>query len=136
MKNVKRRRGFSLLEAIIALAVITIVSAATVSLLLSSASLDGENFRMMQIYNEAENAVECFRFDKTNFKANVERANGACTANGEELVWEKEGYTSKIIVYDETRLEYTAVTKSGEVIYAFTYQNGAYELIYPQGGQS
>lgn len=61
-KKIRSRRGISLAEVMIALAIITIVSAAALSLTLSSAKVDAMALRTTQITMAGENALECFRY--------------------------------------------------------------------------
>ena len=80
-KKVLSRRGFSLVEVVIALAVITIITAATFPLIDSGTKLQAINSRKFETANITENAIECFRFDSDNFETNFNK----CLADGEEL---------------------------------------------------
>lgn len=66
MKTVKRNRnkraGFSIAEAVIALAIIAIVSVGMMTMILSSVKVEEKSLETQYYFNYAENAVECFRF--------------------------------------------------------------------------
>ena len=69
MKNDKKarmRRGFSVAEVIVALAVVVIVSAAATSLIVSHAKLEATTVEMVTAANIAENAIECYRYAGKN----------------------------------------------------------------------
>lgn len=58
----RQKKGFSLMEAVIALSLITIISISMISLLLAAGKVEIKTFETQQYYNLAENAVECFRY--------------------------------------------------------------------------
>lgn len=61
----KKKRGFSLAETAVALAVIAIVSGAAMSMVLSSADIEGSTMLTSYVINDAENVVDCFRYADT-----------------------------------------------------------------------
>ena len=70
MRNSKRkthissRRGFTVLEVVIALTVIVIVSASAFALIHSHIKLEQQSIQSIEATNIAENAIECFRYAK------------------------------------------------------------------------
>ena len=82
MRNSERnahssRRGFTVLEVVIALTVITIVSASAFALIHSHIKLEQQSIQSIEATNIAENAIECFRFangDSGGFKDAYETA--------------------------------------------------------------
>lgn len=65
-KKARMRRGFSVAEVIVALAVVVIVSAAATSLIVSHAKLEATTVEMVTAANIAENAIECYRYAGRN----------------------------------------------------------------------
>lgn len=65
-KRARMRRGFSVAEVIVALAVVVIVSAAATSLIVSHAKLEATTVEMVTAANIAENAIECYRYAGRN----------------------------------------------------------------------
>ena len=63
-ENMKPRRGVALAEAVIALVVIGIISVATLTVIFSSVQIENKTIVAMDVHNQAENAIECFRFAK------------------------------------------------------------------------
>ena len=60
--NLKSRRGFSLAEVVVALAVIVIVTGAALLLVNSHTKLQVRTAQNISAANTVENAIECFRF--------------------------------------------------------------------------
>ena len=56
------RRGFTMVELVIALVIIAIVSLATVSLIITQNNMNLKSTQVIEATNVAENAIECFRF--------------------------------------------------------------------------
>ena len=142
------RKGFSLLEALVSLTVVVIVSIATVSLMLTSARLDGENMRSFEAHNQAENAVECFRFaeSENEFLQAFAKSLQTPVEEGElptfeeiegQNVFSQNGYvvTFTALDFGNNKFAYTA-SENGVEIYTFIYENGAHTLVYAEGAQS
>lgn len=64
--HISSRRGFTVLEVVIALTVITIVSASAFALIHSHLKLEKQSVQSIEATNIAENAIECFRFANNN----------------------------------------------------------------------
>ena len=63
ISNIKKnRRGFTVVEVIVALTVIIIVSGATLMLVASQANAETIAIQTIEATNIAENAIECFRY--------------------------------------------------------------------------
>ena len=57
-KNMRSRKGVSMVEVVVALVVITIISLATLSVVFVSAKGESKTIVAMEVRNSAENAVE------------------------------------------------------------------------------
>lgn len=79
MNKLNSKKGFTVVELVVALAVILIVSATAIGLINSQNTIYLRTMQTTEATNMAENAVECFRF---------------AVNNGEdfEAVFEKAGY--------------------------------------------
>ena len=82
-KKILSRRGFSIVEVVVALAVVTIITAAMFPLLNSGTKLQEQSMRTFESANIAENAIECFRF--AGGQNNVMFTNSLKTALGLSL---------------------------------------------------
>ena len=108
-ENMKSRKGVALAEAVIALVVIGIISVATLTIIFSSIQVENKTIVAMDVRNQAENAIECFRFakgDKDIFFACLNKTavdGGLAFEETEEnkLVLDKGGYTITITLKPE-----------------------------------
>ncbi len=125
-RNQNKKRGFSLMEAIIALAIIVMIGGATLTLVLSSVKVENATAVKMNAVNDAQNAVECFRYARDNGtdletllqKAGVIDENAA-QENG-QYETEKVGYTLILTVQGNNGIR--VVAKNGEAtVYELTY---------------
>ncbi len=62
----RSRRGFTIVELVIALSVIVIVTGVSIGVVSVTNKSDGETIDMIEATNIGENAVECFRFALKN----------------------------------------------------------------------
>ena len=64
--NKNGRRGFTMVELVVALAIIAIVSIATVLLIITQTNMNAKSIQVVEATNVAENAIECFRYAVNN----------------------------------------------------------------------
>ncbi len=98
-----RRRGFTLLEAVAAIAVVVIVSAAALTLALSSVRAEERALRLDEVSILAENAVECYRAAKDfdEFATLIEDTeNGDFESDGSTVTLRRRGYTVTMDISD------------------------------------
>jgi prepilin-type N-terminal cleavage/methylation domain-containing protein len=165
MKNIRSRKGVTIIEVVIALAIITIISAATLSLIVMSEGVETKAENAFIVKNSAENAIECFRFAK-NYA--LELSAGTEISMAESLpklfasYLRKTGYVIGTMtdgVFTESQLELKKeisvdtnsvfrMIKGGCVIlieqttdgFAYTARNAKgeeiYSFTYPEGGAS
>ena len=138
-KNMESRRGVALAEVVIALVVITIISVATLSVMFSSVQIENKTIVAMDVRNQAENAIECFRFakgDETTFIAclnQTEDNNFAPTGENNTYVLDKGGYKTTITVTVDntdamTGFEFVATYENNdEEIYRFDFPKSSKE---------
>lgn len=65
-KPLHSRKGVGITEVVIALAIIAIISAFTLTLIVMSIGVENKSVAAIEVKNAAENAMECFRFAKNN----------------------------------------------------------------------
>ena len=125
--NVKRnrsRRGISLVEVVVALTVITIISAAALSLVISSARVDANSLRSTQVMMAAENVLECYRFAESEeeFAALLEKTGDYKGSDGVFVLTEKSYVIT--VHYTNTKLTFSATDGDGEEIYSYEFDKG------------
>lgn len=123
----RSRRGISLVEVVVALTVITIISAAALSLVISSARVDANSLRSTQVMMAAENALECYRFaeNKDNF-ADLLKKTGDYTEDQEAVgtyVLTEKAYVITIS-YTDAKLTFSATDSDGKEIYNYEFNKG------------
>jgi len=128
MKIFKSKRGFSMTEVIIALTIITVVSAAAVSLIVASVKQQTDTINSLEIYNCAENSIEIFRFsdDMNEMLGYLKKTDGDYKISDGEIILEKDNYTVKISVdFSANKLDFDAIQKrGGKSIYSVSYEKG------------
>ena len=155
-KNMESRRGVALAEVVIALVVITIISVATLSVMFSSVQIENKTIVAMDVRNQAENAIECFRFAKSNVETFI-----ACLNQTEVekyiLIEQKEnvrtyeldkgGYKTTITVETEKYVEVdqeSGTTKIIDKVVRFHFKTGydntqsndlIYEFFFPSNDE-
>ena len=65
MKNIRSRKGVTVMEVVIALVIITAISAVSLSMIVISHDVEAKAESAITAKNAAENAVECYRFAKS-----------------------------------------------------------------------
>ena len=109
-KNMKSRKGVALAEAVIALVVIGVISVATLTIIFSSVQVENKTIVAMDVRNQAENAIECFRFAKGDEKTfvaclNQTEVNDFDPTGDHTYVLDKGGYKTTITVMVTTQTE-------------------------------
>ena len=101
-KRLKKRGGFFLMEAVIALSVVTVVSITALSLIFSSISAKASAVNRAKAQGFAENAWECFKASKgeEEFIDNLAFAEGVRLEKNtdNEYVHSVNGYTVTVTV--------------------------------------
>ena len=145
-KNIRSRKGVSMAEVVVALLVISIISAATMSVVMQSVNQEAKSVQVFEVRNSAENAMECFRFasvqqdgfdpelfiecmNKTTADAQFAEQDGSYILDAGSYtvtitlltVQETEQETEQETVYG---FSYLAVNDDGEEIFSYTFQNG------------
>ena len=123
-KSAHSRRGISLVEVVVALAVITIISAAALSLVISSARVDANSLRSTQVMIAAENSLECYRFAGSDeeFAALLEKTGDYKKVDDAYVLTEKAYVIT--VNYTDTRLTFSATDSDGKEIYKYEFNKG------------
>lgn len=128
-KRIFARKGFSLVEVIVALAVIAIISTAAFSLVLSSAKLEADAVRTTAVSAAADDVLDCFRYADSNeeFFAAICKLDEYQTTDDGQYVLNKPNYTVYVNVEGD-ELSFNAYKtrdgETGELIYSYQYKKG------------
>ena len=144
-ENMKSRKGVALAETVIALVVIGIISVATLTVIFSSVQIENKTIVAMDVRNQAENAIECFRFakgDKAKFiecldmsvgvtKEEKEKNNALGFQSEDDVLYvlDKGGYIITIKITGEmTGFAFEAVYENeNKEIYSFEFPKASTE---------
>ena len=125
MKTLKNKRGMTLLETVVALALLAIISVVSISVSVMSIKSEEKNIQATEIAIICENAVECFRFDSdpNKFKDLFEKT-GENLSKGEKsdnvFTIEKSSYSVTITIVEQ-KISIVATGKNGAEIYSLEY---------------
>ena len=130
MKNVIKnpRKGFSLMEVVVALVIITLVSSVVMTLITSSNTIERNTMSALNATNLAENIIECFRYadskeelDPLLEKLAIDYEYGLSVDNLDRYVIIKDNYRIVFVVnYVAQELEIDTFI-DGEEIYSSIY---------------
>ena len=118
LKLLGNRKGISMTEVIVAMAVLFMVSGAAITVLIASVKADTAYQNKYAVLSGCENAAKCLRFADGNeilLKEALEKAGFAQT-DETEFTLEKGNETVTVLKIDESY----AVVYNGEVIYTHT----------------
>jgi prepilin-type N-terminal cleavage/methylation domain-containing protein len=112
------RKGVSLVEVVVALAVISIISFAAFSLILSSIDLENNMMRDVEISAAADDALDCFIFANSGEKfSEVIKYLGYVNA-GTKYRLDKGNYVIEV-TYSETQMDFKAKDENDNIIFKF-----------------
>lgn len=136
-KKVKSKGGFTILEVVIAMAIIAIVTATAASIMTSAQKSMARSQKSVLAANDIANITECFKYtvgesrDIDKFKQAVVFAFGLAsegftpTTDGVYYVYEltRDGYVITVTVTTGTEKTVNSVAKDGDgkVIFELTY---------------
>lgn len=136
-KKVKSKGGFTILEVVIAMAIIAIVTATAASIMTSAQKSMARSQKSVLAANDIANITECFKYtvcesgNIDDFKKAVVFAFGLAsegftpTTDGVYYVYEltRDGYVITVTVTTRTEKTVNSVAKDGDgkVIFELTY---------------
>ena len=136
-KKVQSKGGFTILEVVIAMAIIAIVTATAASIMTSAQKSMARSQKSVLAANDIANITECFKYtvgegrDIDKFKQAVVFAFGLAsegftpTTDGVYYVYEltRDGYVITVTVTTRTEKTVNSVAKDGDgkVIFELTY---------------
>lgn len=129
MTKVSARKGMSLVEVVVALAVIAIISSAAFSLVLSSANLEADAVRTTAVSAAADDVLDCFRYadDLEEFELAIKKLDEYQNKGDGQYELNKPNYTVYVNVEDD-ELSFNAYKtrdgETGELIYSYQYKKG------------
>lgn len=118
------RKGVSLVEVVVALAVISIISFAAFSLILSSMDLENNMMRDVEISAAADDALDCFIFANSDDKFfEVMYTYLGYKKEDEKYRLDKGSYVIEV-TYNETQMDFKAKDENDNIIFEQTYKKG------------
>ncbi len=132
MNKTKRNSGFSIMETVIALAIIVIVTVAALSVVMASISARVKQANYSEAQDFAHNILECFKAadDTAKFEDYVKFAEGvelSQYAENDGYNYDAENkFSAKIMYYNNFNEIFISIedTKGDEII-SFSYVKGA-----------
>ena len=118
-------RGFTMAEVVIAFAVVSIVSIATLSLILTSVTATKNANYKLDAQNFTEDVIECYRVcnNEADFLSAVSFAIGVDVDDSSSIILPKSGYKMNISLADGT-LNISVQTENGKEITSATFSKG------------
>lgn len=122
------RKGMSMVEVVIALVIISVISAAALSMIMMSVNVEADAVRSVEVAESVDNAIACFRFAE-NHETFLQALQKTAPyeqdpENPNRFLMKASGFTVAIL-FSVDQFEYTAVNADSEVIYTFTYAKGS-----------
>ena len=122
MSKVNSRKGFTIAELVVAMAIIFIVSATAIGIINTQNTVHLRTTQTVEATNMAENAIECFRYAVENPKENnVEAAfveayakTGISLSGNSPYTFEKNGMTVTIEIATKTE-------ENAKTLYTLTF---------------
>ena len=134
MNHIKRNRGFSIMETVIALVVIVLVTAAALSITMAAISARVKMSNYSEAQDFAHNVLECFKAadNNTEFESNMKDVAGYeyddMSAEPSIYTYKVENkFEAEIIAAFDVDVDYFQITvndTNGTEIISFTYQKG------------
>ena len=122
------RKGMSMVEVVIALVIISVISASALSMIMMSVNVEADAVRSVEVAESVDNAIDCFRFAETTDEfleaLKMTAPYEQDPENPDCFILKAGGFTATILVSGD-QFEYTAVNVDSEVIYSFTYTKGS-----------
>ena len=122
VNSIKNRRGFTVVELVVAITIIVIVSATAIGLINTQNKIHQQTMQTVEATNMAENAIECFRvtsseaeFVEAYAKTFTDKARPTDLLN-----FETNGMTVTIIISENT-LTFKAVAAGDKIILEKSY---------------
>lgn len=123
-KNLKTKKGITIVEVVITLVLIAMVMASAISVIIMSIDIENNSATAVEMKNSAQNVLECFRFAESEEEfsqalskcGNYQKADdGSYILTGTNLIITvKPNFT-------ENKLEFYATNSDGDEIYSFGY---------------
>lgn len=125
--NKNSRKGFSLMEVVVAMVIIALVSSVVMTLIMSSDTIERNTMGVLNATNVTENVIECFRYadNKEELDALLDEFAdyefGLTADNNNRYVINKDNYRVIFVIdYVAQELEIDTIV-NGEEIYSCIY---------------
>ncbi|MBP3369547.1 MAG: type II secretion system protein [Clostridia bacterium] len=118
-------KGITLVEVVVALTIISIISVAAFSLIMSSMDLENDMMRDVEISAAADDALDCFIFAETEekFAEGMDALGYTCLPEDNLYLCYGNGYVIKVSCGDNS-MEFVAEDDADVVIFKQKYTKG------------
>jgi prepilin-type N-terminal cleavage/methylation domain-containing protein len=122
VNSIKNRRGFTVVELVVAITIIVIVSATAIGLINTQNKIHQQTMQTVEATNMAENAIECFRVTsgEAEFKVAYAKTFTDKARPTDLLNFETNGMTVTITISENT-LTFKAVAAGDKIILEKSY---------------
>jgi prepilin-type N-terminal cleavage/methylation domain-containing protein len=122
VNSIKNRRGFTVVELVVAITIIVIVSATAIGLINTQNKIHQQTMQTVEATNMAENAIECFRVTngEAEFKVAYAKTFTDKARPTDLLNFETNGMTVTIAIEGDT-LNFKAVAAGDKIILEKSY---------------
>jgi type II secretory pathway pseudopilin PulG len=145
MKKNAAKRGISIAEAVIAMALISVIAASSFTAIASSIKVTTRTFARYDSINLIGNCLECFKYSKDPGQYTITLEffgenpgdgdyNAVIIGNSTLYIFEEKAYT--VIVYINwtgNTFNATSVSSSGDTLYTFGKQDEGFAIPYTKG---
>ena len=122
----KLKRGISLIEVVIAIFIITLISASAVSLIITANKNDQKNIRDTEIALATKTVVDCFNYadDYSEFLLTLKEVDDYVESNG-AITLTKQSYSLKIVAeFDQNKVTIKAFDNGEKELSEVIYNKG------------
>ena len=121
LNTLRSRKGISMTEVIVAMAVVVIVTGAAISLVVASIQFDAKYESQTAAMNAAESAAECVRFAEDPAELHKDDKTGYLDRLGFEVDNGVYTYGNSVKCYYDSNKDAWVVTFDGEIVYEKTF---------------
>ncbi len=126
VNSIKNRRGFTVVELVVAMAIIVIVSATAIGLINTQNTVHLRTTQTIEATNMAENAIECFRWAETEAKFVESYAKTGVTLSGNT----SEGIT--VYTFEKSNMNVTIEINGNKLTFVATDIKDSNKVILEQ----
>ena len=104
-KTIESRKGFSLVNVVVALSLITVVTVLAFTLIFSSIKAEAENICALDVSAAADDVLDCFKYAEDNDNGNMEQSFFALISRLDAYTAETDGSGEEVYVLAKVNYE-------------------------------